>query len=73
MHDAVPVDTVGRNIHDARKFMGMTREELAEIAVLAPSTVFRIEKGAVAPSVATLQRIAHALGVTVDHLLRDES
>lgn len=71
--EAVPTEVVGRNVEMRRKVRGFTREELAAIAGVNESTIFRIERGAVAPGARTLSRIAWALGVTVDSLLEDAS
>ncbi|MDR1513192.1 MAG: helix-turn-helix domain-containing protein [Propionibacteriaceae bacterium] len=45
-----------------RALSGVTRKELAELAGLAPSTVGRIEQGALDPTWGTLSRILEATG-----------
>ena len=52
-----------------RTYRGMTATELAVAAEISDSQLSAIENGDSSGSVATLQRIAGALGATVDDLL----
>ncbi len=60
---------VGDKIRDARMRIGLTQEELAELARLNRVTVAKYESGKVEPGAQALSRIADALDVTVDELL----
>lgn len=53
---------LGRNIADARKTSGRTQAEIAEKVGIDTVSLSRIERGAVSPSIATLDRIADAIG-----------
>lgn len=60
---------VGRTVRILRQDAGMKQYELAARAKVHPQTINRIEKGRVRPDLATLQRLADALGTTVGALL----
>ena len=63
---------LGKQLQAARKKAGLTQQELCHQAKLSYSTLAKIERGAIkAPSVFTIQSIAHALGVTLSELLGD--
>lgn len=51
---------------DARKNAGLTQAELAKRIGADKSYISRIERGLTVPSVATLYRIAAAMGMTVE-------
>jgi transcriptional regulator with XRE-family HTH domain len=53
----------GRRIRDLRKRKGMTQERLAEAADISVDFLSLMERGVNAPSFATLERLADALGV----------
>ena len=60
------------NLKIAREAAGLTQDQLAEKAGTTTRTIIRIEgMGVYSPSVATAKRLADALGVTVDDLLRE--
>lgn len=56
----------------ARRQAGMTQGELAVRAGVNVRTITRIERGAVAPNMATVARLAEALGVPVARLVAVE-
>lgn len=58
-----------QRISSARLFRGLDQAGLARAAGVNPSVVCRIESGSGYPSVVTLLKLAHALGVATDHLL----
>jgi len=62
--------TVGENIVRLRQLKGWTQEDLAHYADLTVSSVSKIERGKSNPTLRTLDRIADALGVETDELLR---
>ena len=51
---------------DARKNAGITQQELAERIGANKGYISRIERGLIIPSVATLYRIAAAMGLSVE-------
>jgi predicted nucleotidyltransferase len=53
---------VGRQLAEARQNAGLSQRELAHRAGVPLSTVGRIERGTVSPTVQTLERLAEALG-----------
>ncbi len=65
--------TLGRRIRDRRVELGLTLEQLASAVDRAASQVSAIENGKREPRLPLLRAFAHALGVTVDDLLRDEA
>ena len=61
---------LGKRLQSARRSAGLTQQELCHKAGLSYSTLTKIERGAIkAPSIFTIQRIAGALGTTLDELL----
>lgn len=65
--------TVGNNLLGIRKKKGMTQAEVAEAAGLSDRTYAEIERGTVNMRVDTLLRICHALCITPDDILTEES
>ena len=62
---------LGKEIRVQRKRAGLTQEKLAEKAELHPNYLGRVERGEEQVSIASLRRIAKALGVRVRDLVRD--
>lgn len=56
---------IGQTIRHIREMKRMTQEELALKADMDRSQLIKIEKGERNPTLATLERIANALGYTV--------
>lgn len=57
-------------IQQARKKAGQTQQQLCQNSGLSYSTLAKIERGAIkAPSVFTIQQIAHTLGTSIDDLV----
>jgi transcriptional regulator with XRE-family HTH domain len=65
----VIVVTLGIRIRKIRKRQGRTIQELADACGFTRSLLSQIETGKTTPPIATLTRIAHALGVPVSALL----
>lgn len=61
------VKWISKHIRDARLHARLTQEQLAEKSGLPQSHISRIENAKHSPSHATLQKIAAALGVPVEH------
>lgn len=62
---------LGRRIQANRERLKMKQEELAERAQLSVNYISAIERGVKRPSLEAFVRIANALGVSSDELLRD--
>ena len=63
---------VGRRIRELRTKQGINLEVLARAIERAPSQVSAIENGKRTPPIQQLQKIAQALGVTLNQLLNAE-
>lgn len=61
---------VGQQIREARLHANLTQERLALDAGLDRVFIVRIEQGQQAPTLDTLIRIAHSIGVPLAHLVR---
>lgn len=65
------MNTLGTNIKEARKKVGLTQMELAKLTNLSRSYIGDIEKDRYNPSLATLKAIANALNQPLDTILTD--
>ena len=59
-------------LREIRKLRGMTQTELAQAAHIHRVTIAKYEAGQCVPSVDRAERLAAALGVTVDELIGKE-
>lgn len=64
---------IGAALRRARTLKGLTQAELGELAEVAPETLSRIERNKLSASLDLARRLAQALGVTVDDLLKKPS
>jgi transcriptional regulator with XRE-family HTH domain len=64
--------TLGGNLRGVRRAAGLTQEQLAEKADLAPRTLQTIEAGSITILVTTLRRLKTAIGCEYDQLLKEE-
>lgn len=63
---------IAKNIKKARKTLDITQEKLAIKAKIPYATLSKIESGQVTnPTVSTLKKIADALEITVDDLIKN--
>ena len=60
---------IGKRIYQCRKKLGLTQEELAELADVTPQFVSFAESGKRAMRVDNIVKLAGALRVSVDYLL----
>jgi transcriptional regulator with XRE-family HTH domain len=60
---------VGDKVRDLRKERGWSQQELADRAGISMQTVSNLETGRHVPGIATLSKIAGALGVGLGELL----
>jgi transcriptional regulator with XRE-family HTH domain len=62
---------IGRNIKKYRQAKGISQDRLSKLADLSLNTVVNVESGANPnPTIDTLIKIANALGVGVDDLIK---
>lgn len=64
---------IGAALRRARSLKGLTQAELGELAEVAPETLSRIERNKLSASLDLARRLAQALGVTIDDLLKKPS
>jgi transcriptional regulator with XRE-family HTH domain len=65
--------SLGARLRDLRKERALSQRELAELAGLSPNAISLIERDDQSPSVATLQRLARALGVKMSYFFETET
>lgn len=65
-------DPLGERVRRLRERVGLTQKELAELVEVSHTLVGQIENGRLQPSVATLTRLAIALGVSPCYFLIEE-
>ena len=62
--------TISKNIKKMRAKLGLTQDDLAKKADIKYTTLMKVESGTVnKPSVQTMDKIAKALGVSIEDLL----
>lgn len=65
------MSTIGKNIKKLRQKKELSQDKLSKLADLSLNTVVKIELDeSPNPTIETIQRIAKALGVSVDDLLK---
>ena len=63
--------TIAKNIKKYRKEKGLSQDKLARLADIAHATVIKIESGGIqSPTIDTVQKIAKALGVGLEDLMK---
>ncbi len=63
--------TIAKNIKRLRKQRGLSQDKLSKLADISHNTIIKIESGAIqSPTMDTAQKIAKALGVTLDDLMK---
>ncbi len=63
--------TIAKNIKKYRKEKGLSQDKLARLADVAHATIIKIESGGIqSPTIDTVQKIAKALEVQLDNLLK---
>lgn len=62
---------IARNVRKYRKKLGVSQDRLSKLADITLHTLTKIESGATAdPRIETVNKIANALGVTLDDLMK---
>ncbi len=65
------LSTIGKNIRYYRKKFKLSQDKLSKLAEVAYNTIVKIESGEnLNPTIATAQKIAKALDVTIEELLK---
>ncbi len=63
--------TIGKNIKKCRQKLGISQDKLSKLAGMTFHTITKIESGATPdPRIETVKKIANALGVSIDDLMR---
>ena len=63
--------TIAKNIKKYRKERGLSQDKLARLADVAHATIIKIESGGIqSPTIDTVQKIAKALGIGVEDLIK---
>lgn len=69
MSKTIPI--IAKNIKKLRKEKGLSQDKLSRLADVAHATIIKIESGGIkSPTIDTVQKIAKALEVQVDDLLK---
>ena len=62
---------IGKNIKKLRKQRDLSQDRLSKLADISHNTIIKIESGAIqSPTMDTAQKIAKALGVSLDDLIK---
>ena len=63
--------TIAKNIKKYRKERGLSQDKLSRLADVSHATIIKIESGGIqSPTIDTVQKIAEALDVGVDDLIK---
>lgn len=65
--------TLGNNIKKYRKMFKLSQEDLAKKSNLSRNAIYNYENNKRQPSIFTLNKIAAALGVTVNDLIKNDT
>jgi transcriptional regulator with XRE-family HTH domain len=64
-------NNISKNIKKLRKEQKLSQDRLSKIADVSYNSVIKLETGGITnPTIETLQKIAKALGVSVDELIK---
>jgi len=62
---------IGKNIKKLRQSKELSQDRLSKLADVSYNSIIKLETGGITnPTIETLQKIAKALGVSVDDLLK---
>lgn len=65
------VPMVAKNIKKYRKEKKLSQDKLSRLADVSHATIIKIESGGIqSPTIGTVQKIAKALGVSLDDLIK---
>ena len=65
------ISTIAKNIRKYRKKRELSQDKLSRLADVAHATIIKIESGGIqSPTIDTVQKIAKALGVGLEDLIK---
>lgn len=65
------ISNVSKNIKRHRKAKKLSQDKLSKLADISQATIIKIESGGIqSPTIDTVQKIAKALGVSVNDLIK---
>jgi len=65
------ISPIAKNIKKLRKQKGLSQDRLSKLADVSNNTIIKIESGGIQnPTIKTVQKIARALNVSVDNLIK---
>jgi len=65
------ISPIAKNIKKLRKQKGLSQDRLSKLADVSNNTIIKIESGGIQnPTIKTVQKIAKALGVSLDDLMK---
>jgi len=65
------ISPLAKNIKKLRKQKGLSQDRLSKLADVSNNTIIKIESGGIQnPTIKTVQKIARALDVSVDNLIK---
>jgi len=65
------ISLIAKNIRKLRKKLGISQDKLSKLADVSHNTIIKIESGGIQnPTIETAQKIAKALGVSLDELTK---
>ena len=68
---AKTISTIAKNIKKRRKEKGLSQDKLSRLADVSHATIIKIESGGIQnPTINTVQKIAKALEIGVDDLIK---
>jgi len=67
------ISQMGKNIKKLRREKSLSQDRLSKLADISYNTVIKLESGGITnPTIETLQKIAKALNVSIDELIKNE-
>ena len=68
---AKTIPTISKNIKKLRKAKVLSQDKLSRLADVSHATIIKIESGGIqSPTIDTVQKIAKALGIGLDDLMK---
>lgn len=65
------ISPIAKNIRRLRKKLGISQDRLSKLADISHNTIIKIESGGIQnPTIGTVQKIAKALEISVDNLIK---
>ena len=66
------ISPIAKNIKRLRKKLGISQDKLSKLADVSHNTIIKIESGGIqSPTIKTAQKIARALGVSLNELVKE--